>query len=94
MNIRRLLLDVDKARARPTVLEIAKAIEDVAHVEGVNVTVTDIDQETVGMDVTIEGSRLDYESIVSAIESTGAVVHSVDEVVSGERVVERIPRSR
>jgi uncharacterized protein len=94
MNIRRLLLDVDKARARPTVLEIAKAIEDVAHVEGVNVTVTDIDEETVGMDVTIEGTNLDYESIVSAIEATGAVVHSVDEVVSGERVVERIPRSR
>ena len=94
MNIRRLLLDVDKARARPTVLEIAKAIEDVAHVEGVNVTVTDIDEETVGMDVTIEGTNLDYESIVNAIEATGAVVHSVDEVVSGERVVERIPRSR
>jgi hypothetical protein len=94
MNIRRLLLDVDKARARPTVLEIARAIEDVAHVEGVNVTVTDIDEETVGMDVTIEGSNLDYEAIVGAIESTGAVVHSVDEVVSGERVVERIPRSR
>jgi hypothetical protein len=94
MNIRRLLLDVDKARARPTVLEIAKAIEDVAHVEGVNVTVTDIDEETVGMEVTIEGSNLDYDAIVSAIESTGAVVHSVDEVVSGDRIVERIPRSR
>jgi len=94
MNIRRLLLDVDKALKRPTILEIAQAIEEVPHVEGLNITVTDIDTETLGMDVTIEGSNLDYAVIVNAIEKTGAVVHSIDELVAGERIVERIPRSR
>jgi hypothetical protein len=94
MNIRRLLLDVDKALARPSVLEIAEAIAKVPHVEGLNITVTDIDTETLGMDVTIEGSNLDYDALVAAIEETGAVVHSIDEIVAGERIVERIPRSR
>jgi uncharacterized protein len=94
MNIRRLLLDVDKALARPSVLEIAQGIAKVAHIEGFNITVTNIDAETLGMDVTIEGSNLDYHAIVTAIEETGAVVHSIDEIVAGERMVQRIPRSR
>jgi len=94
MNVRRLVLDVDKAVSRPSVIQIAKAIEESPNVEGVNVTVTEIDIETVGMEITIEGEKLDYDVIVKAIESTGAVVHSVDEVVSGSRVVERISRKR
>ena len=94
MNIRRLLLDVDKALKRPTVLEIGEAIEGLSGVEGVNITVTGIDTETVGMDVTIVGDNLDYEAIVESIEKTGAVVHSIDELVAGTRVIDRIKRSR
>ncbi len=94
MNVRRLLLDVDKALARPTVLEISAAIEKLPQVEGLNITVTSIDTETLGMDVTIEGANLDYDLIAAAIEQTGAVVHSIDEIVAGRRLVERVPRAR
>jgi len=94
MNIRRLLLDVDKALKRPSLLEIGQAIEGVAGVEGLNITVTSIDTETVGMDVTIVGNNLNYEAIEAAIEKTGAVVHSIDELVAGTRLIDRIKRSR
>jgi hypothetical protein len=94
MNIRRLLLDVDKAIARPSLLDIAKAIEGCRGVEAFNVTVSDIDIETVGMDVTIEGAGLDYEEIAAAIENTGAVVHGIEQIAVGDRVVERVPRAR
>lgn len=94
MNIRRLLLDVDKALARPSLLEIGEAIEGVPHVEGFNITVTSIDTETLGMDVTIVGANLDYRAISDAIEKTGAVVHSIDELVGGERIIEPIRRKR
>lgn len=94
MNIRRLVLDVDKARARPGLPELASAIEAVPNVEAVNITVTEIDVETVGMDVTIEGEGLSYEAIVEAIEAAGAVVHSVDQLLSGRRTIEHVPRSR
>ncbi len=94
MNIRRLVLDVDKAVSRPSVVEIARTIEQSHGVEGVNVTVTEIDIETVGMEVTIEGENLDYDALVRSIDSTGAVVHSVDEVVSGSKIVERVGRKR
>lgn len=94
MNIRRLVLDVDKAVARPAIPEIAEAIESVSGVEGLNITVTEIDIETVGMDITVEGTHINYESLVKTIESTGAVVHSIDELSSGDRIVDRVKRVR
>jgi hypothetical protein len=94
MNIRRLLRDVDKAFARPSVLEIAQAIDGCTGVEAVNITVGEIDMETVDMEITIEGEALDYDEIVRAIESSGAVVHSIDQVVVGKRTVQRIERIR
>jgi hypothetical protein len=94
MNIRRVLLDVDKAVARPSLVELADAITSVTGVEAVNITVTEIDIETVGMNVTIAGEALDYDALVAAIESAGAVVHSIDEVVAGSRIIERVERRR
>lgn len=94
MNIRRMLLDVDKAFEIPSILEIAEAIQGVKGVEGANITVTDIDVETVGMEVTIEGDNIDYSELERAITRVGAALHSIDEIVVGSRIVERVPRSR
>ena len=94
MNVRRLQLDVDKAVQRPDLLELAAAMEAVRGVEAVNVTVTDIDVETVGTEVTIEGDGIDTDALFAAIEDVGAVLHSVDEVVVGDRLVDRVPRVR
>jgi hypothetical protein len=87
-------LDVDKAISRPKLTEIAAAIHSVAGVQAVNITVTEIDLETVGMDVTIQGERIDYEPVVLAIEAAGAVVHSIDELSTGEYLLEKVQRSR
>ncbi len=94
MNIRRLLLDVDKAVARPTLMELSAVIEKVQGVEGFNITVTEIDIETVGTEVTIEGTNIQFEELVKAIEKSGCVVHSVDQIAVGERLVERVSRGR
>ena len=94
MNIRRIVLDVDKAVSRPTLLEITSAIEGVPGVHGLNLTVTEIDIETVGTNVTVEGENLDYDALVKAIESTGAVVHSIDQIVAGKEMVEMVSRKR
>lgn len=94
VNVRRLVMDVDKAVHRPDILEIAAAIEAVAGVEAVNITVTEIDIETVGMEVTVEGEGIDTDRLVAAIEQTGAVMHSIDQVVTSARIIEAVPRSR
>ncbi len=94
MSIRRVLLDVDKAVSRPDITELAEAVERLDGVEGVNITVNEIDIETVGMNITIEGEGLDYRAIVETIEAAGAVVHSVDEVSAGKRLIEPVRRAR
>jgi hypothetical protein len=94
MNVRRIVLDVDKAVSRPSLLEIAAAVEAVPGVQGLNITVTEIDVETVGTNVTIEGEGLNFDAIVAAIERTGAVVHSIDQIVAGKEIVEGVARSR
>ena len=94
MNIRQILLDVDKAIERPSVIEIAGAIEDVSGVDGVSIIVTEIDMETVGMEVTIEGENLKYDELVNAIEKAGAVVHGVNQVSSGKKTVTPVRRVR
>lgn len=88
------MVDVDKAKERPDLLDLAEAISAVAGVEGANITVTDIDMETVGMEVTVEGTDIDVGALVAAIEEAGAAMHSIDEIVVGERIVERVPRAR
>lgn len=94
MKIRRLLLDVDKAIQQPEIVDIAKAIDVAPGVEALNITVTEIDVQTVGMDVTVEGNDIDLDALIRAIESTGAVVNSIDELVAGDRLIERIVRER
>lgn len=59
MNIRRVLLDVDKAIGQPEIIDIARAIDVAPGVAGLNITVTEIDLETVGMDITVEGDNID-----------------------------------
>jgi len=94
MNIRRVLLDVDKAIGRPEIIDIAEAIDGCPGVAALNITVTEIDVQTIGMDVTVEGDDIDLDALYRAVESTGAVVHSIDELAAGERIVDRIARKR
>lgn len=94
MNVRRIQLDVDKALARPSILDLAEAVDAVAGVEAANITVTDIDIETIGTEITVEGDNIDVAALTTAIERAGAAVHSIDEVVVGERIIERVPRVR
>jgi len=94
MPIRRLALDVDKVVDRPDLISLARAIENVAGVEAVNVTVTEIDVETIGTDITVQGDDIDTDALFRAIERVGAVLHSVDEVVAGDVIIERVPRAR
>lgn len=94
MNVRRLQLDVDKAVARPDMLDLAAAIEAVSGVEAVNITVTDIDVETIGTEVTVEGDDIDVAALFRSIEQAGAALHSIDEIVVANRIIDRVPRIR
>ena len=94
MNVRRLRLDVDWAGEGPRIDAIGEAIAGVDGVEALLFTVTEVDMETIGSDVTVEGTQLDPAAILAAIEASGAVVHSIDELAAGERALTFTPRAR
>lgn len=94
MNIRRLLLDVDKALARPSLIEIAEAISGCQGVKAFNIAVGDVDTETLDMNVTVEGEGLSYDEIVKSIEHTGAVVHGLEQIAVGDHIIEPVKRAR
>jgi len=94
LNIRRLVMDVDAALRTPTLVEIAEAIHTCPGVQASNITVTEVDQETVGTSITVVGDGIEYEALVRAIEKSGAVVLNLDELVCGDRLLDNVPRSR
>lgn len=75
-------------------MAVAAAIDEVDGVQGINITVTEIDLETVGTDIAVEGDDIDVDALAGAIEQAGAVVHSIDELSAGERIVDYAPRAR
>lgn len=88
-GIRRLVLDVLKSH-EPSNVFFAIKLSQVKNVEGVNITLSEIDQETESVKITIVGTSIDYEEIKKVIEDLGGVVHSIDEVVAGKMIVESV----
>jgi len=86
-QIKRLVLDVLKPH-EPTNVEVASAIGDIQDVDGVNVSLYEVDQATENVKITVEGINVDYNLVRQTIENLGGVVHSVDEIIAGKKIVE------
>jgi hypothetical protein len=89
--IKRLVLDVLVPIKGPSIVDIAENLSRVRGVEAVNITVKEVDVETQNIIVVIEGSDIDFNETKVLIEELGGVIHSVDQVVAGKRLVE-VPR--
>lgn len=87
--IRRLVLDVLKPHV-PTILELANELSKLKGVNGVNLSLNEVDQQTETVKVTIKGDDIDYYVIEKVIKDFGGVVHSIDEVVAGKEIIEVI----
>ncbi|RLF90483.1 hypothetical protein DRN46_03410 [Thermococci archaeon] len=88
-GIRRLVLDVLKPH-EPILTELAKEISKMPGVEGVNISLIELDKDTENIKITIEGRDLNYEEIKSKIEQCGGRIHSIDVVAAGRRLVEEV----
>lgn len=64
-----VLLDVNKAIQQPEIIEVAEAIDSAPGVAGVNITVTEIDVQTIRVDITVEGDNIDIGALSRPIES-------------------------
>jgi len=88
-GIKRLVLDVLKPH-EPGVLELARELGRLERVLGVNVSLYEVDQQTENVKITIEGDDLNFEEIKRVIENHGGVIHSIDEVVAGKKLIEEV----
>ncbi len=88
-DIKRLVLDVLKPHT-PSIIDITQKLADLRGVSGVNCTLDEVDQETESIKITMEGHAIDYDAVHKAISGFGAVIHSVDNVVAGKKLVDEV----
>ena len=88
-DVRRIVLDVLKPH-HPSIVELARRLSVLEGVSGVNCTLEEVDQETESIKITVEGNAIDFELLEQAISESGAVIHSVDSVSAGKKLVEEV----
>jgi len=88
-DLKRIVLDVLKPH-HPSIVELSQRLSVLEGVSGVNITIVEVDQDTETVKITIEGNAFLYDDVDSAITEAGAVVHSVDSVSAGKRLVEEV----
>jgi len=86
-KVRRLVLDVLKP-LEPTILEMAQQLSGLAGVKAVNISIYEIDRRVENAKVTIEGDDISFEEVEGVIQERGGAVHSIDEVVAGEVIID------
>ena len=86
-NLRRLVLDVLKP-LEPSIVELVQILAEVEGVDGVNISIYEIDRRVENAKITIEGESVFYARVLEIIEEMGGAVHSVDEVVAGKTIID------
>jgi hypothetical protein len=78
-QITRIVLDVLKPH-EPPIQELASKLASLQGIDRVNITLTEIDQSTESIKVSIDGTGIVIDALRKALEESGAVIHSIDEV--------------
>ena len=85
--VRRLVLDVLKPHS-PSIIELSQALADLEGVDGVDVTVCEIDRKVENVKITMEGNDINIEEIERIIQENGGTIHSIDKVSTGRKMVD------
>lgn len=88
-NLRRLVLDVLKP-LDPSIVDLVQLLADLDGVDGVNISIYEIDRRVENAKITVEGHDLSYDRIVDIIQEDGGSVHSIDEVAAGRVLIEDV----
>ena len=88
-NLRRIVLDVLKP-LEPNIVDLVRKVSTLSGVEGVNITIYEIDHQVENAKITVEGEQLSYDELHAMIVENGGAVHSIDEVAAGSRMIEEV----
>lgn len=78
MLVKRVVLDVLKPH-QPNALEFCRSLAAAAQCR-VHLTVTEMDEKTESLRISIEGEAIDFDAVQARIEELGGSLHSIDEV--------------
>ncbi len=85
--VKRIVLDLLKPH-EPSILDVSSNVAEGKGVDGVNATLLETDKEVENIKLTIEGEDIDFEDVKEKIEKIGCSIHSLDEVICGQHIVE------
>lgn len=88
-NIRRIVLDVLKPHT-PGLIELAAQLADLKGVNGVDISLKEMDQKVENVKITCEGDSINYKEIEGVIFRNGGSIHSVDKVSAGASLIEEV----
>ena len=88
-SIKRVILDVLKPH-EPSIIEVAKRLSDLEGISGVNISLEEVDAQTDSIKITIEGTDIDYEQVKKKLSECDAVVHSIDGVSAGIKMIDEV----
>jgi hypothetical protein len=88
-NIRRVVLDVLKPHT-PGVLELSKELADLPGVDGVDISLIEMDQKVENVKITCEGTSINYTKVEEIIRKNGGSIHSLDKVSVGTSLIEEV----
>jgi hypothetical protein len=88
-NIRRVVLDVLKPHT-PSIIELSTKIADLAGVNGVDISLIEMDQKVENIKITCEGDSINYEKVEQVIKQNGGSIHSLDKVSVGTSMIEEV----
>ena len=86
--LRRIVLDILKPIKGLSIIDVGREIASLPGIDGVNITVREIDVETVTLSMTIEGQDIDFTAVREKLEELGCIIHSIDQVIAGSKIVE------
>ncbi len=78
VSIKKIVLDILKPH-QPNVLEFSQAIAEVGSDYQVHLVVLGVDENTETIQLEVQGSSIDFDSIQTAINNLGGSLHSIDE---------------
>ena len=88
-NIRRVVLDVLKPHT-PNIIELSTKIADLPGVNGVDISLIEMDQKVENIKITCEGDSINYEKVEQVIKQNGGSIHSLDKVSVGTSMIEEV----
>lgn len=90
-GVKRVVLDVLKPH-EPDKHELAMRLSSIEGIDGVNISLVEIDQNTESVRITIEGDNVDLNHVKNTMKDCGAAIHSVDEIAVGKKLVRTRPK--